>query len=91
MSIMMNTTLPIGWLRDGQHLQRSDRFPTFRDAMAFVNAVAELAEQQNHHPDITINYCTVSLRVTTHDAGKLTDKDYTLAEAISLLLIVQAR
>ena len=91
MSIIMNTTLPLGWLRDGQHLQRSDRFPTFRDAMAFVNAVAELAEQQNHHPDITINYCTVSLRVTTHDAGKLTDKDYTLAEAISLLLIVQAR
>lgn len=88
---MMNTPLPHGWLRDGQHLQRSDRFPTFRDAMAFVNAVAELAEQQNHHPDITINYCTVSLRVTTHDAGKLTDKDYTLAEAISLLLIVQAR
>lgn len=87
----MNTPLPHGWLRDGQHLQRSDRFPTFRDAMAFVNAVAELAEQQNHHPDITINYCTVSLRVTTHDAGKLTDKDYTLAEAISLLLIVQAR
>lgn len=84
---MMNTPLPHGWLRDGQHLQRSDRFPTFRDAMAFVNAVAELAEQQNHHPDITINYCTVSLRVTTHDAGKLTDKDYTLAEAISLLLI----
>ena len=88
---MMNTPLPHGWLRDGQHLQRSDRFPTFRDAMAFVNAVAELAEQQNHHPDITINYCTVSLRVTTYDAGKLTDKDYTLAEAISLLLIVQAR
>ena len=87
----MNTPLPHGWLRDGQHLQRSDRFPTFRDAMAFVNAVAELAEQQNHHPDITINYCTVSLRVTTNDAGKLTDKDYTLAEAISLLLIVQAR
>jgi 4a-hydroxytetrahydrobiopterin dehydratase len=54
--------------------------------MAFVNAVAELAEQQNHHPDITINYRTVSLSVTTHDAGKLTDKDYTLAEAISLLL-----
>jgi 4a-hydroxytetrahydrobiopterin dehydratase len=55
-------------------------------AMAFVNAVAELAEQQNHHPDITINYCTVSLHITTHDAGMLTDKDYTLAEAISLLV-----
>ena len=84
---MIQTPVPHGWLRDGQHLQRRDTFPTFRDAMAFVNAVAELAEQQNHHPDITINYCTVSLRVTTHDAGKLTDKDYTLAEAISLLLL----
>lgn len=86
MSIMMNTPLPNGWLRDGQHLQRSDRFPSFRDALHFVNAVAAVAEQQDHHPDITINYCTVSLRVTTHDAGMLTDKDYTLAEAISLLL-----
>jgi 4a-hydroxytetrahydrobiopterin dehydratase len=54
--------------------------------MAFENAVAELAQQQNHHPDITINYRTVSLHITTHVAGILTDKDYTLAEAISLLL-----
>ena len=83
---MMNTPLPHGWLRDGQHLQRRDTFPSFRDAMAFVNSVAELAEQQNHHPDITINYRTVSLHITTHDAGMLTEKDYTLAEAISLLL-----
>ena len=84
---MMNTPLPHGWLRDGQHLQRSDRFPSFRDALHFVNAVAAVAEQQDHHPDIIINYCTVSLSVTTRDAGKLTNKDYTLAEAISLLLI----
>ena len=83
---MMNHPIPTGWERCEQSLQKCFTFESFRHAMAFVNAVAELAEQQNHHPDITINYCTVSLHITTHDAGKLTDKDYTLAEAISLLL-----
>jgi len=84
---MIDTPVPHGWLRDGEHLQRRDTFTTFRDALSFVNAVANVAEQQNHHPDIIISYCTVSLSVTTHDAGKLTDKDYKLAEAISLILI----
>jgi 4a-hydroxytetrahydrobiopterin dehydratase len=51
--------------------------------MAFVNTVAELAEQQNHHPDITINYRSVTLVLTTHDAGCLTEKDYTLAADIN--------
>lgn len=82
---MMNHPIPTGWERCEQSLLKCYKFESFRHAMAFVNAVAELAEQQNHHPDITINYCTVSLHITTHDAGMLTDKDYTLAEAISLL------
>ena len=80
---MMNTPVPHGWLRDGERLQKFHRFPSFKRAMAFVNAVAELAEQHNHHPDITINYRSVTLLLTTHDTGGLTDKDFTLATAIN--------
>lgn len=88
----MNTVhCPEGWSSVNNALQRTYAFDSFTDAIAFVNDVARLAESQDHHPDIIINYCTVSLRVTTHDAGMLTGKDYTLAEAISLLLTDSAR
>ena len=79
---MINDALPHGWLQDGQQLVFTHTFSSFKNAMIYVNAVAELAEQQNHHPDITINYRSVTLVLTTHDAGCLTEKDYALAAAI---------
>lgn len=82
---MINDSLPLGWLQDGQQLVFTHTFSAFKNAMMFVNAVAELAEQQNHHPDITINYRSVTLVLTTHDAGCLTEKDYALAAAINEL------
>lgn len=60
-------------------LQREFELPSFREAIAFVNRVAELAEQENHHPDIAVSYRKVTLRWTTHSAGGITDRDRELA------------
>ena len=69
-----------GWeLIKNKAIQKKFTFANFKDALTFVNKVGELAEQSNHHPDITINYNKVSLSVTTHDAGGLTTKDFDLA------------
>jgi len=75
-----------GWeLRDGR-LRRQYQFRTFLRAIAFVNAVAYLAESAGHHPDITINYNRVTLRLITHSKGGLTDRDFALAADIDARL-----
>lgn len=71
-----------GWARAGRAIARTYRFDDFRGALAFVNRVGELAERQNHHPDIDIRYNEVTLSVWSHDAGGLTDRDFRLAAAI---------
>lgn len=71
-----------GWQRSGQAIRRVYRFAGFREALAFVNRVGALAEAAGHHPDIDIRYNTVTLALTTHDAGGLTTKDFDLARAI---------
>ena len=73
------------WQRDGDHLVRELTFGGFREAMAFVNRVADLAEEQDHHPDITISWNRVTLRVTTHDSGGLTAADVRLARAVDAI------
>lgn len=71
-----------GWeLRDGR-LRKQWTFRTFLRAIAFVNSVAYFSESSGHHPDITINYNKVTLRIITHSEGALTDRDFTLAAAI---------
>ncbi|MDO8615838.1 MAG: 4a-hydroxytetrahydrobiopterin dehydratase [Dehalococcoidia bacterium] len=75
-----------GWeLRDGR-LRKQYTFRTFLRAIAFVNSVAYLAESHGHHPDITINYNRVTLRLITHSAGALTDRDFALAGEIEAKL-----
>jgi 4a-hydroxytetrahydrobiopterin dehydratase len=70
---------PAGWVEQGGALERTFELPSFAEAVAFVNRVAELAEQEGHHPDIEISYKKVALRWTTHSAGGITDRDYELA------------
>lgn len=70
---------PEGWNETGGALERTFELPSFAEAIAFVNRVAELAEQEGHHPDIEISYKKVTLRWTTHSAGGITDRDYELA------------
>lgn len=67
------------WIDSGGALERSVELPSFRQAMALVNQVADLAEAENHHPDIAISYRTVTFRWTTHSAGGITERDRELA------------
>jgi 4a-hydroxytetrahydrobiopterin dehydratase len=71
-----------GWERAGAEIRRTYRFRDFREALAFVNRVGGLAEAAGHHPDIDIRYNTVTLALTTHDAGGLSAKDFALARAV---------
>jgi 4a-hydroxytetrahydrobiopterin dehydratase len=68
-----------GWNEVNRALERAFEFPSFPEAISFVNRVAELAEGENHHPDIAIHYRTVTLRWWTHTAGGVTDRDRELA------------
>ncbi len=72
-------TVP-NWKRDGATISRTFQFKDFPAAMKFVNAVADAAEAAWHHPDIDIRWNKVTLTLTTHDAGGLTDKDFALAK-----------
>ena len=71
------------WQREGDEIVRELKFEDFAAAMAFVNRVAELAEQANHHPDILVHrWNRVRLSLTNHSAGGLTDADFEMARAI---------
>ncbi|MCH7933429.1 MAG: 4a-hydroxytetrahydrobiopterin dehydratase [Gemmatimonadetes bacterium] len=71
-----------GWKRSGKVLTKNFDFQSFRDAIVFVNRVASLADEMDHHPDIDIRYTTVGLSLTTHSAGGITEKDLKLAERV---------
>jgi 4a-hydroxytetrahydrobiopterin dehydratase len=71
---------PDGWDEVDDALERTFTFEDFKGALAFVNSVGELAETENHHPDIAIHYNRVTLRWWTHTAGGITDRDRALAE-----------
>ena len=75
----------IAWDREGAEIVKSHRGKDFAEALAYVNAVGELAEEANHHPDIDIRWNVVTLRLTTHDAGGLTRADLDLARRIDAL------
>jgi 4a-hydroxytetrahydrobiopterin dehydratase len=72
-------TVPEGWIEVDHALERTFEFATFPDAIAFVNRVAGLAESENHHPDIRIDYRKVALRWWTHTAGGVTERDVEMA------------
>jgi 4a-hydroxytetrahydrobiopterin dehydratase len=71
------------WTRDGVALTRTFRRRDWRDAIAFVNAVADEADRRDHHPDVSITgYRNVAFRLTSHDAGGVTRRDVNLAKRI---------
>ncbi len=75
----------LNWTREGAEITTTVVRKDFAEAMAFVNRVAELAESRNHHPDIAISWNKVTLTLSTHDAGGLTQLDLDLATAIDAL------
>ena len=68
-------------------LIRETRFKNFMEAMGFLNKLAEIAEELNHHPDMTVcEYNRVIITTTTHDAGGITDNDIKLAQGFEKIL-----
>lgn len=66
----------------GTVIFRTFSFPDFVTALAFVGRVTVYAETMNHHPDIELSYGEVKVKLTTHDAKGLTEKDFKLAEVV---------
>jgi 4a-hydroxytetrahydrobiopterin dehydratase len=73
------------WKKKGVTITRTYQFKDFPAAIKFVNAAAKLAERAWHHPDIDIRWNRVTLTLTTHDAGGLTEKDFDLARRFDQL------
>jgi 4a-hydroxytetrahydrobiopterin dehydratase len=76
---------PDGWDEVDGALQREFRFANFADALAFVNRVGELAESENHQPDVELGWGRVVLRWRTHSADAITDADRAMAERSAAL------
>jgi 4a-hydroxytetrahydrobiopterin dehydratase len=74
-----------GWTREGSSITRSVTRDDFRGAMLFTGAVAYLAEEAGHHPDILVQWNRVTLTLSTHSAGGLTGADFGLAGRINAL------
>lgn len=70
------------WTRKGAVIERVFQFDNFLQAMAFVNKIADAAENANHHPDIAISYNKVTLALTSHDSGGITQRDIRMASTI---------
>ena len=79
--------IPNGWTMsaDGKALEKSFRFKDFSEAFAFLTRVAMHAEKIDHHPEFTNVWNRLDFRLTTHDAGGVTDRDRKLAAAIEKL------
>jgi 4a-hydroxytetrahydrobiopterin dehydratase len=70
------------WSFAGGAIHKKFTFKSFMAAIAFVNKIAEAAEQANHHPDITINYSQVNISLSTHSESGVTQRDFQLARVI---------
>jgi 4a-hydroxytetrahydrobiopterin dehydratase len=71
-----------GWAVAGIAIEKEFKFADFKAAMAFVNRVAGIAEELDHHPDIFVSYSRVRLTLSSHDSGGVTERDFRLASRI---------
>jgi 4a-hydroxytetrahydrobiopterin dehydratase len=74
------------WTLGDKSIEREFKFRDFKQSMDFINQVADLAEKQNHHPDILISYSRVKLMLSTHKVGGLSRNDFILAAKIDQLI-----
>ena len=70
------------WSVKAEHLSREFTFPDFKSALAFVNKIGEVAEAENHHPDLELGWGKVGVKLTTHSASGLTENDFVIAARI---------
>jgi 4a-hydroxytetrahydrobiopterin dehydratase len=75
-----------GWARDESEIVRSFDRGDFNGSIAFVNAIAAAANAADHHPDLAISWNEVMVRLSSHDAGGLTERDFALARTIDRLM-----
>jgi len=73
------------WELEKKHIERTFEFEDFNGAIDFVNGVAEIAEDEEHHPDIDIRYNKVRVQLSTHSEGGLTERDFEVAEKVDTL------
>ena len=74
------------WDQEKKHLERTFEFDDFSEAIDFVNSVAEIAEEDNHHPDLDIRFNKVRVLLSTRSEGGVTELDFDLAEKIDTLV-----
>jgi 4a-hydroxytetrahydrobiopterin dehydratase len=74
-----------GWEREGDAIRRSFKLQDFKGSVDFVNRITPVAEEMNHHPDLEISWNTVTVSITTHSEGGLTENDFELASKIDAL------
>jgi 4a-hydroxytetrahydrobiopterin dehydratase len=79
------------WTRDGDSIVHTATLADFRAAMLYIGAVAYLAETANHHPDIAVSWNKVTLTLSTHSAGGLTENDFSMAGQISRLPLLPGK
>ena len=77
-----NTTSDKGWGNSTEKLSKEFKFADFEKAMSFVNKVAKVAELQNHHPDVQINYNKVRISISDHDKGRVSEKCHKFVKAV---------
>ena len=74
-----------GWKFENSGIEKKFIFKDFKESLQFINKIGFLAEEQNHHPELFNVYNKVNIRLSTHDANGVTDKDFNLAKAIDLI------
>jgi 4a-hydroxytetrahydrobiopterin dehydratase len=74
-----------GWAREGDAIRKAFKGEDFKGSVDFVNRLTPAAEEMNHHPDLEISWNTVTVTITTHSEGGLTENDFELASKIDAL------
>ena len=83
---MSDVNVPNGWRHEDNALRREFTFTNFAEAFTFMTSIAEMAERADHHPDWSNSYNTVTIALTSHDKGCVTQRDSSLAEQINTLV-----
>ena len=74
------------WKEENNKLTKTYKLKDFKEALDLANKIGELAEKENHHPDILISYGKLEVSLTSHDEGKITEKDHNLAQKIDQII-----
>jgi 4a-hydroxytetrahydrobiopterin dehydratase len=86
MNILTEKDIPTSWEYNNKGIEKTFKFKNFMEAFGFITQVAMLSEVANHHPEWSNVYNKVNIRLTTHSADGLTEKDINLANKIDMLL-----